>query len=127
MKWRIDNGNNLRVRLSQPEVSDLHEKGMIMEKLLFPNNMELVYEICCDDTTSTVTAGFIENMIVVRVPDKIIRSWATSDQVAIEGHIDLENGQKLSILVEKDFKKLTRKSLENERDLFPNPRDRRKP
>lgn len=124
MKWRIDN-SSIRIRLSQTEVAELFEKGILVEKLIFPNNTVLVYEICCDDTAPSITAGYLDDMIVVRIPEKEIKQWGSSKQVSISGQADLENGGKLSILVEKDFKKITRKSSENDRDLYPNPRERK--
>ena len=123
MKLRIERGS-LRIRLSQPEVEGLAKSGQLTEKLTFPNNHTLIYEICSDSTTAKTRAEFLNEMIIIRVPVEILNDWSNSKMVGFEENIDLENGEKLSILVEKDFKKLTRKDKNSQGNLFPNPKER---
>ena len=46
---------------------------------------------------------------------------ATTDQVSIRGEQVLADGEKLSILVEKDFVCLTGRDDEDESDMYPHP------
>ena len=48
-------------------------------------------------------------------------AWATSDQVSIDGEQVLVDGEKLNILVEKDFICLTGRDDEDESDMYPHP------
>lgn len=118
MKLRIQ-GNSIRFRLTQTEVSNLGEGIDCKSKLAFPRGNSLVYGLTVD---SEMSSYFSENEITVSLPLNEVRAWATSDQVGIKGDLNLENGDKLSILVEKDFQCLTERA-EDESDLFPNPNE----
>jgi hypothetical protein len=48
-------------------------------------------------------------------------AWAASEQVSIEGEQTLDDGEKLSILVEKDFACLAPRPGEDESDMYANP------
>ena len=116
MKLRIK-GNTIRVRLTQSEINNLQEKGAVEEITEFPDGKSLKYRITkgvkfkCD---------LVENMVSVELEPAVIKQWSESDQVSIGGELNLEKGSKLSILVEKDFKCLTKRP-EDEGDMFPNP------
>ena len=48
-------------------------------------------------------------------------AWALTEQVSMEGEQFLDDGGKLTILVEKDFTCLAPREGEDESDMFPNP------
>ena len=116
MKLRIK-GNTIRVRLTQSELNNLHEKGAVEESTEFPDGKSLKYRIT---KGNQFRCDFVENVVSVELESAVIKQWSASDQVSIGGELNLENGSKLSILVEKDFKCLTERP-EDERDMFPNP------
>ena len=66
--------------------------------------------------------SYSEKGIRIEIDQKTVNDWVNTDQVGFEGSFPLENGDKLSILVEKDFKCLTER-IEDESDLFPNPNE----
>ena len=117
MKLRIQ-GDSLRFRLTQPEVENLSELRRITSEINFPNGSKLSYTL---KTADEFHCSFDDNQIVVTIPTDDINTWAESDQVGISQDIELQNKLILLILVEKDFKCLTRSSDE-ERDMYPNPK-----
>jgi hypothetical protein len=50
-----------------------------------------------------------------------VLAWASSEQVSITGEQQHNNGDKLVILVEKDFACLAPREGEDESDMFPHP------
>ena len=118
MKLRIQ-GNSIRVRLTQTEVNNLGEGIDCISHLDFPNGNRLSYRL---SVATALACDFSDNVITVSLPKTAVKAWATTDQVGIKGDLNLENGDKLSILVEKDFQCLTERA-EDESDLFPNPKE----
>ena len=48
-------------------------------------------------------------------------AWASSSQVSMSGSLQLDDGQTLELLVEKDFACLAPREGEDESDMFPHP------
>ncbi len=59
--------------------------------------------------------------MTVRIPETTVLAWATSEQVSIEGEQVLDDGETLSLLVEKDFVCLAPREGEDESDMYPHP------
>lgn len=92
---------------------------MCLSSIQFPNGQLLTYRL----TKGTeLRASFDNNTITITLSQPEVDTWVASEQVGIKGNLTLENGDKLSILVEKDFKCLTERS-EDESDMFPNPKE----
>ena len=119
MKLRIQ-GNSIRFRLTQTEVSNCGEADACIGKVEFPDGNTLIYRLT---TGSELSSSFKDNVITISLPEMEVENWATSDQVGISGDLTLEDESKLSILVEKDFKCLTERG-EDESDMFPHPKKR---
>ncbi len=118
MKLRIL-GNSIRFRLSQTEVEQMGERGFCEEKVKFPGGNEMAYRV---SKGSRLQADFMNNAISIVLSEAEVDQWVNSGQVSIKGNLALENEDKLSILVEKDFQCLTDRG-EDETDLFPNPKE----
>jgi hypothetical protein len=117
MKLRIK-GNSLRLRLTQSEVEEFENNGQIMDSIDF-GLRKLTYGIKAHKG-SIVHATYKKKAIIVKIPHQKIYDWVSTDQVGIEGHLLLEEGEYLSILIEKDFQCLHREN-EDKTDLYPNP------
>ena len=115
MKLRIK-GNTIRIRLSENEVNLLELGTSVQDKTCFPSSI-LSYRIQVSNKTS---ADFLDNEVLIKLPENEVHLWATTDQVSISKEISTLNDDILSILVEKDFKCLTVRP-EDESDLYPNP------
>ena len=57
----------------------------------------------------------------IRLPETLVLAWVTTEQVSIQGEQILDDGEKLSILVEKDFACLAPRPGEDESDMFTHP------
>ena len=75
---------------------------------------------CVESSPASVNpaAFFSENAITVRLPETTVLAWATTEQVSIHGEQVLADGEKLAILVEKDFVCLTGRDDEDESDML---------
>jgi len=118
MKLRI-RGNALRLRLSQAEVGQFAEHGLVEDCIRF-NGRELRY-VLSSSPAERVHIEFDGHTIMVIAPTQLRRTWAESDEVGFEEHINLTDGDTLTVLVEKDFQCLTERPGEDESDNFPNP------
>ncbi len=121
MKLRIQ-GNSLRQRISKSELAKFVETGRLQETVYFgpEQGSELTYIISQDADRTGLDVEASAGHVKVVVPAEVARTWADSEQVGIDGVVDLGARGKLSILVEKDFACVDRGTEENA-DTFPNP------
>ena len=115
MKIRIQ-GNSVRLRLSQQEVDDIGRFNSVEEITQFPRN-SFTYRLKTHASGSMIESSFEENKITFSVNKDVAKNWATTDLVGFQS----EQNEIPFILIEKDFKCLTDRPLEDESDLFPNP------
>lgn len=115
MKLRIQ-GNSLRLRLSQKEVSQLRDRGRIESSIEFAAGCRLVYLLEVSFRARAVTASLDRYGIRVTAPTDVIVNWAESEQVSIE----TISAAGLHILIEKDFQCL-HKADPQDVDAYPHP------
>ena len=120
MKIRIRD-NSLRFRLARAEVDDLHANGVMTSTTRFPDNRQFAYSLQSSPASVSPAAFYSDNKITVRLPETVVLAWATTEQVSIMGEQLLDSGEKLSILVEKDFACLAPRDGEDESDMYPHP------
>ncbi|RLJ31535.1 hypothetical protein CLU97_0961 [Chryseobacterium sp. 7] len=112
MKIRIKD-NSLRFRLTQSEVAKLGEDGAVSSFTEFVNR-PFIYSI--EKTgEEELSAEFIDNRIVLRMPEIMITEWTSTDRVGFEG----QTGN-IKLLIEKDFVCIDN-TLEDQSDNYPNP------
>jgi hypothetical protein len=114
MKIRI-NGNSLRLRLSQKEVTDLVVNGLVTSVCHFPQGA-FQYSIKTSDK-ALLSAEISDGDILVHVPHGFVDGWDGDERVGF----DYRDESGLYILVEKDFQCLKPRPEEDESGLFPNP------
>ena len=119
MKLRIK-GNSLRLRLTQTEIANFGEQGIIEEKTAFPNGSYFRFAIERKKGIMELEADLTGNLMTVFVPESIAQEWVTTDKVGFENKMDLGNGNSLFLLIEKDWVCLDN-SIEDQEDNFPNP------
>jgi len=120
MKLRI-RGNLLRFRLGRSEVNELGSTGKIEECVDFgPGQTRLCYSLEKGDD-DTFSGSFADGKITVRVPATVVDSWASSDDIGIEGQQKIDDRTELGFLVEKDFACRTSSGGEDQSDKFPKP------
>ena len=74
---------------------------------------------CCEDTNQrplNPAAFYSDNEISVRLPETVVLARATTEQI-------LNDGEKLTLLVEKDFADLAPRPGEDESDMYPHPNE----
>ncbi len=118
MKLRLK-GNSIRFRLTKSDVDLFSKNGLIKEQLDFSPE-PFIYIVKADNTVSELIAEFKNNTIALAVPETLLKDWAETDRVGIEGNMKTEGGHTIYLLIEKDFKCLE-KTIEDQSDNFENP------
>lgn len=120
MKLRIRD-NSIRLRLTQGEVDVLAKDGLVSARTVFPGGRDFNYQVESSPASVKPEAFFSESVVSVRLPETAVLAWAASNQVSIEGKQQVDDGQTLELLIEKDFACLAPREGEDESDMFPNP------
>lgn len=119
MKLRI-RGDSIRMRVSQAELEQITAEGRCADRVRFPGGAALEYgvEVVPDAPLAAELDG---GRLTLRVPRAAVDRWAGPEEVSISGEQTLDDGARLSLLLEKDFACLVPRAGEEEADLFPNP------
>lgn len=120
MKIRIRD-NSIRVRLERSEVDLIRDTGVVSSHTSFPGGRRFTYALESSPASVNPAAFYSDNTITVRLPETIVLAWATTEQVSIHGEQVLDDGEKLNILVEKDFACLAPRDGEDESDMYDHP------
>ncbi|MGK6340723.1 DUF7009 family protein [Chryseobacterium sp. DT-3] len=112
MKIRIKD-NSIRFRLTQSEVAKLGEDGIISSFTEFVDR-PFIYSIERTEDKE-LSAAFIENRIVLKMPVTMIAEWTSTDRVGFE-----DQAGNVKLLIEKDFVCIDN-TLEDQSDNYPNP------
>ncbi|WP_318309337.1 DUF7009 family protein [Flagellimonas crocea] len=119
MKIRIK-GNSIRFRLTQSEVKQLYETGSIMETTEFgPSKFQ--YQAKLMPSIKNLGASYSNNIILMMVPETDGKNWFHDNTVGFEHEMELPEGKKLHLLLEKDFTCLENRA-EDQSDNYPNPK-----
>jgi len=124
MKLRIHK-NSLRLRLNQAEVCQFSKTGWLEEAVEFAPGSALTYALESLSSLHSPCAKYQNGALKIQVPAVIATTWATSDEVGIESEQPLANGQRLAILIEKDFQCVHHH--EQDPDAYPNPLQTQRP
>jgi hypothetical protein len=119
MKIRIL-GNSIRLRLSQTDISVLHESKSVMENVEFAQR-KFSYGIRVT-SGEEITVAYEDDAILVNLPESLATPWLTTEQVGVEQVFSQVNAPDISVLLEKDFACLVPRPGED--DLYPNPQER---
>jgi hypothetical protein len=115
MNLRIQ-GNSLRLRLSQKDVSQLRDLGHIESCVEFSPACRLTYLLEVSFRAHAITANLDGDTVRVTAPTHVIANWAESEQVSIE----TTSATGLHLLIEKDFQCL-HKPDQQDVDAYPHP------
>lgn len=119
MKIRIK-GDSIRFRLTQSEVKSLSENDEIYNSTNF-GNAEFNYGVILNANIDNLQASFNNNRIVLEMPKSLGDSWFDNDIVTFDHTIETSLGNKLYLLLEKDFTCLDN-AIEDQSDNYPNPK-----
>ena len=99
----------------------MRDSGVVTSKTGFPGGREFYYTLESSPASVNPAAFYLDNEIRLRLPEAVILAWTTTEQVSIKGDHILDDGETLSILIEKDFACLAPRSGEDEADMYPHP------
>ncbi len=122
MKLRIKD-SSIRLRLTQTEVASL-AAGQDVHGLLKlgPTSRDcLAYGITISSTVDHISAHCFTGSLLVTLPLPLARKWHESPTVGLQATQSVDDGQEVTVLLEKDFTCLHRGPGENDSDTFPNP------
>ena len=122
MKLRI-RGDSVRLRLKQGEVRRLAGGETIEETTRFPGAV-FSYSLALADDQDDMLASFDNGSIAITMPREIIPEWADTDLVTLYTEQELPGGEKLALLVEKDYSCLEpgeHRNCEDDADSYPHP------
>jgi|GEM_PF-86487 hypothetical protein len=114
--------NSIRFRLKRSEVAQFVLTGKVEENIISGGGdaQTFVYRLESTAKVSSPTATMKPGAIIVQVPPDTARTWASTDQISIEGEQPVDDQTSLRILVEKDFACIDGTDEQNA-DTFPNP------
>ncbi|MBN1237335.1 MAG: hypothetical protein JXB36_02485 [Gammaproteobacteria bacterium] len=110
----------MRLRLSRTELERLAETGATEDRARFGAGAQLIYRVSVRPE-GDLRATFTGDTVSVALPQPLLQRWLEPDQVSLRAEQPLESGERLTILVEKDFACLAPRPDEDDSDLFPNP------
>lgn len=118
MKLRIHK-NSIRLRLSQPEVDQIGQGQNITESLEMGLGCEKHFSYCLMpmENCPGIGAEFEQNTLKIYLPKNQAAAWANSDGVGIT-HL---TGNRITILIEKEFQCLHKRPGEDESQNFSHP------
>jgi hypothetical protein len=119
MKIRIK-GNSVRIRITKSELDNFGRDGYLEEKTEFGDKY-LSYRLEARDGIDNLEAAMNSNTITMFVPEPMKQEWVHTDVVGYNNNMDIGNGKKLFLLIEKDFKCIDGEVLEDQSDNFDNP------
>ena len=116
MKLRTTH-NSIRIRIRKSELITLQKNGIVEETITFPNNIVFKFALSINNSNNDLNAILEDNKLQIIIAKTTANQWITTNEVGIEKHIDLANGEQLHLLVEKDFPCLDREN-EDKSDTF---------
>ncbi len=120
MKLRVRD-KSIRLRLTQTEVETVRSHGLVRGRVPFDGRNSFDYVLESSPATVIPEVHISNNVLTVRIPESEIIALSNSDEVSISASQNLDSGDQLDILVEKDFACLAPREGEDESDMYPHP------
>lgn len=120
MKLRIKD-NTLRLRVSRSDLARLMATGRIESTIHFTGvaGEKWTYALETNQETDVPSLEYKMAEVTVIIPAPQAKVWSDTDQVGIYASRDLGMGERLELLIEKDFACLDLSDADND-DTFPN-------
>jgi hypothetical protein len=120
MKLRI-HGNSIRLRLNRREVAQFAANGCLEEAFEWGTGPEdrRVYGLEASQSALDVGVRVSGRATIIILPTALAQVWSSTDRIEVTANVRLNADKLLSILVEKEFRRLH--GVNNDPDLYPNP------
>ncbi len=121
MKLRIKD-NSLRLRISRTELAKLNEGERLVETVRFTPAPDAHFSYALEATAQikTTAVKYAAGAVTVCISHEQLWNWSDEKEVGIYTSVEIGEGEKLDLLLEKDFACLDRSDEENA-DTFSNP------
>jgi hypothetical protein len=120
MKMRLQN-DSVRLRLTVKEVQQAGRGEAVFATTRFPGGRVLRY-VLLPTAGTAMSAQFDGADLTMLVPEAEASAWADDEtRVALRGRTTLPGGDRLDLLVEKDFACLVPRVGDDSGELFVNP------
>jgi hypothetical protein len=120
MKLRIK-GNSIRIRLAKSDIQRFEREGYIESNTPFVSSVfTFALQSRPDEHGHELSADFKNCIMTMYMPDKMAKEWIHTERVGFDTSMDVDNGEKLYLLLEKDFKCLD-ETVEDQTDNYENP------
>ena len=121
MKMRLLD-DSIRLRLSRSDVAAADEQGAVAGRTRFPYGVTFTYVLEALPNGTAANASYAEDCMTVGLPAAEISAWANDEAaISLRAEVQLPDGNRLKLLIEKDFTCLTHRHDEDQSDLYPNP------
>jgi len=119
MKLRIHE-NSLRIRVDRPDLEALRRDGCIEHRLAISAGSALVYRLELG-STDALSARLDGSRVTVTLPRAMAEDWYDDDAVAVSAEQIVDQHNRLTLLIEKDFACLVPRPGEDQSAYFANP------
>ncbi len=121
MKLRLFD-NSLRLRLTPAEVTQLADRGLVSGATSFSTTSSLHYHLRANSSAANMVASFDSTTVTVDIPTALATAWTRGPDVGLSATQETGRGDKLKILIEKDFDCIDSSKNEPGIKFYPNPR-----
>lgn len=94
--------NSIRLRVRKSDLEQLQKDGTVFAAIHFGAGIQFSYALKIGQTLQP-QAELANHQITITLPQDSAQAWINSEQVTIECHQTLADGQTLHLLIEKDF------------------------
>ena len=102
----------------QSEVKTLAAEGIVAEQMQMPDTSTFGYQLRIG---GDFKVQFLDQVLEVSIPKESSEEWIASEELSLKTYLELPDGGKLFLLVEKDLACTIERENEDESDAFPNP------
>jgi len=116
MKLRCTS-NSIRIRVRKSDIAKLLTKACVQESIFLGNDALFRFSLSFTEADK-IKSEMSNNHLEIKVPIAQGTEWVNSEVVGIEADKILTNGEKLHILIEKDFPCLDREESDRDDTFF---------
>lgn len=120
MKLRIK-GNSLQIQLTRSEIERFEKEGYIEANTAFVSSVfTYALQIRPDEFGHELSADFKNCILTMYMPEDMAKKWIYSDVSSCDTWMEVDNGERLYLLLEKDFKS-PEEEIKDPKDSYQNP------
>jgi hypothetical protein len=107
--------------LTKPEVDNFAAHGYLEEETHFAPGTSLVYALQSAHNVQEFAATFSGHKITVLIPEESRKRWTSTDLTGFDEEVDAGQGNRLRLVIEKDWACIDNTMNEDQSENYPNP------